>query len=301
MKLRTGILLTFAGLVVGIAALLLVARSASAKKLGQTIAVDPATLTLAPATPALVAKGKNEVAVRGCKHCHGENLAGQMLENKGAVLIMGAPNITPGGQAVKGYTDRDWARVIRHGLNREGKPLLLMPVDIYQDMSDEDVGAIVAYLRTLEPVRSEVASRQIRPIGNFLVMAGMLPVPALDVDHKARPFVRTPGVSVENGKYLSRMCSLCHGSDMGGIPPGLGVPPGSNLTPSGNVGRWSEAEFVAFMRSGITPDKRAVSPMMPWVVLKDLPEEDLRSLYVYFRSLPPKQQGAAPADPAKKQ
>src|SRR6266542_2157578 len=76
------------------------------------------------------------------------------------------------------------------------------------------------------------------------------------IDHDGpRSVAPTPGVTVEYGKYLALTCTLCHGENLNGqtIREGGQEYVALNLTPGGEVGFWSEEQFIATMRTGVTP------------------------------------------------
>jgi hypothetical protein len=60
----------------------------------------------------------------------------------------------------------------------------------------------------------------------------------------------------------------------------------SNLTPGGDPGGWSEADFIAAMRTGITPSGQALIPEMPWQLYGKMTDEELRAVWLYLQSLP---------------
>lgn len=112
--------------------------------------------------------------------------------------------------------------------------------------------------------------------------------------------------SVARGAYLAAImdCAGCHsgrtpegapdpaqhltGGPIGFEMPGLGVFWAPNLTsdPTG-LGRWSDAEIVAAIRTGIRPDGRMLAPIMPALSYAALTDADAADLVAYLRSLPP--------------
>ena len=70
-----------------------------------------------------------------------------------AIGYVGAANLTPGEGGIGGsYTDADWVRTLRHGVKPNGQSVFIMPSDDYYHLSDEDLGAMTAYLKTVSPV-----------------------------------------------------------------------------------------------------------------------------------------------------
>ncbi|MGH8082978.1 MAG: c-type cytochrome, partial [Lysobacter sp.] len=95
---------------------------------------------------------------RGCQECHGGDGAGRVFIDEPGGLRVRAPNITGGaGSAARGYDPGDWVRAIRHGVNRDSHPLMIMPSEDYNRLTDADLAALVAYIRRLPPMAGGAA------------------------------------------------------------------------------------------------------------------------------------------------
>ncbi|MDQ7052943.1 MAG: cytochrome c [candidate division KSB1 bacterium] len=240
----------------------------------------------------VIAYGKRLSQIRGCTDCHGENLAGRLVIDAPLVMKLYSSNLTPGkGGIGKTYSDADWERSIRHGVRPNGKPLLFMPTLELIHLSDGDVAALIAYLKTLPPVDRVMPASTVGPLGRVLYLAGEIPlVHAELVDHVAgHPDAPTPGITVEYGQYLAPGCMGCHGPHLtGGKIPG--APPdwplAANLTPSGNLKDWDEAGFIQAMRTGIKPNGQPFQPQMPYQTLKAMTDEELKAIWLFLQSLP---------------
>jgi cytochrome c553 len=277
-------------------------------KLNTTYAIPPIHFKAPAPTPELAERGRRLSIMHACSHCHGTDLGGTVLEHGALLGSIVPPNLTNGPAGIgRRLTDDDWARSIRHAVNRQNKPLLLMPGEhSYTDMTDEDLGALVVFARSLPPVDHHLPATSLRPGGHALVAMGMLPIYTPSIDHSVKPYVAQPGVTVGNGRYLAQMCQSCHGKTFEGIPPGFGLPPGPNLTSGGPLKSWSEADFVGFINTGKTPEGRQIlSAVMPWKAFRLMRDDEIRSLWAYLRSLPPSTRNttttAAPAAPGGKQ
>ena len=189
-----------------------------------------------------------------------------------------ATNLTSGQGGIGGtYTDEDWVRAIRHGVGPDGKPLIFMPSSEFYFLTDEDLGALIAFLKTVPPVDYSPAEISVGPLGRVLFLAGQMPllVTAEEIDHDApRPEDSAPDVTAEYGQYLAVGCVGCHRQDYSGGPI-AGVPsdwpPAENLTPAGELADWTEADFLDFMRTGVTPKGDNIDPeYMPWPNLGQL-------------------------------
>ncbi len=228
--------------------------------------------------------------MRACTHCHAEDFGGADVSDEIPPFgTVAGPNLTSAGLG-PALEDRDWARAVRHAVGRDGEPLLFMPSGhVYVDMTDEEMGALIAYARSVPPVEREMPETRLNPLGHLMVVLGGVTIDAERIDHSVEPYEWEGGVSVRDGEYLSEMCTPCHASDFGGLGSGGASPrPGPALTPDSPFGRWSEEDFLHFFRTGETPYGRTLDPAgMPWKAFGLLREDELRSLYRYLQTLPP--------------
>ena len=199
-----------------------------------------------------------------------------------------APNLTPAGP-LKTWTDGEIIRAIRDGVDRDGHALLIMPSARFHTMSDDDVQALVAYLRSQPAVDHATPPRSIGLIGTLLIGAGLFPTSAQEPT--AGPVSAPPaGVNADHGRYLVDVsgCHECHGPDLaGGRANGGGPPPGPNLTQI--VPKWSEDQFVRTMRTGTDPNGYTLrEDLMPWKEFSAAYSDDeLKAIYVYLHGLKP--------------
>jgi mono/diheme cytochrome c family protein len=257
----------------------------------------PVATAPVPHDPELVARGMHLAQTRGCKDCHLEDLGGQIMVNDRGVMRVNATNLTGGrGGIGAAYSEADWDRAIRHGVDPRGRPLAVMPSREYSTMSDADTRALIAYLKTLPPVDRDLPEPpfQLGPLGRVLLTAGALsPFAADKIDHRGVHREDVPqGETIEYGRYLAALCAGCHGDTYEGSsaygPPG--APPAPSLRPDIRVGlgNWSEVDFIRAMRDGRRPDGSQVSAeFMPIAAFSRMTDTELRALWLYFRSLPP--------------
>ena len=247
-----------------------------------------------PTDDASLARGRYLFESRGCAECHGADGTGRVVIDDGGFHVK-APNITAGaGGVVAHYTGSDWVRTIRHGVKPDGRPLIVMPSDDYARFTDADVGALVAYARSLPPSPGEAAVIRIPPLVRTLYAAGAIRDAAEKIDHARDPAQVAPhDGSPEHGAYVAGMCQGCHGAHFsGGKIPGAppAWPAAANLTPGAGsaLARYpDERAFVAMLRSGKRPDGSAVSAVMPFPSLARIDDADAAALYTYLRTLPP--------------
>jgi mono/diheme cytochrome c family protein len=167
-----------------------------------------------------------------------------------------------------------------------------MPSEVYFNLNDEDMGYLIAYLKSLPPVDKQNPDRRIGPMGRVLLVTGQFPSSAELVEKlPPRSSAVAPGPSAEYGAYLaSTVCVLCHGQNLAGeyFPPGspdAKLTP--NLTPGGELLIWSQADFVKAMRTGVTKDGDTLDQaQMPWKELGQMSDDELAAIYAYLKSLP---------------
>jgi mono/diheme cytochrome c family protein len=262
----------------------------SETRLNQSFNV-PATPIDVPSGPAALAEGKRIATYRACSDCHGEDLGGKVFIDGPIGYAMGA-NLTSGqGGVGETYSDADFARAIRHGVRPNNKGIVIMPATDYYNMSDTDAGYLIAYLRSLPPVDREYKPPQVGLLFRALYVLGQVPLLSAEViDHNAKHAAPAPAVTAEYGEYLSKTCTGCHTTTFAGGPiPGRpeGSPPSANLTPAGNLGQWTEQDFIATLRTGMRPDGRPLNNNdMPWQSFAKMNDTELKALFMYLRTLP---------------
>ncbi len=246
----------------------------------------------------LLAWGEHIAKTRGCGDCHGEDLGGGIFADDMPVMRLSGSNLTPAGIGGK-YDDADWMRAIRHGIGPDGKGLLFMPSYEYYYMSDEDLAALIVYLKSLPPVERTLEENAVGPVGRVLFTAGKLPLLAAEIiEHEApRPAAPPKAATMAYGEYLSKGCIGCHGEGFSGGPI-PGVPPSwpeaANLTPDREtgIGRWSREEFVVAFTRGLRPDGRRMEPLyMPWPNFAEFEKDEVEAIWMYLQSLDPKAKG----------
>jgi len=230
-----------------------------------------------PTTSEAIQRGEHLAVIFTCTKCHTANLSGEI------------------GCWDAYHTDVNWIRAIRHGVGHDGRALLIMQSNTFHFLSDDDLGALIAYLKQLPPVDNNLSERRIELLGKLMMAAGLFPPPAVDkIDHTGPlPLSPEPGVSVAYGEYLSRTCTECHGADLNGAPfgpPGQEIP-SPNLTPGGGLAKWSEEGFFTTMRTGMTPNLRPLSEDMPWKNFSQMTDDELKAIWLYLQSLPAREQG----------
>jgi len=248
---------------------------------------------------------RGEYLVRGpmgCGNCHsplgpdgyipGQELAGRLVEKNDAFTAI-APNLTPASH-IAGWSDAELAKAIREGIRPDGSIIgPPMPFAMYRGLSDSDLAAVVAFLRTIPPVENDPGKSQY----NIPLPPAYGP-PVASVDDKPR------GATAEYGAYLAgpvAHCMECHspmtpqGPDLtklgqGGFefhgPWGVSVAPNITSGPEG-VGGYSDEELAVMIAQGKRPDGSAMLPPMPYGHFAAMTGDDLKAVIAYLRTVPP--------------
>lgn len=284
-------------IVVGVLVVLLVGvgaavMAASESRLNQTYTVAVDSIAI-PTDEASITEGKRLTTVFGCTDCHGTDFSGGVLIDDPMLGHISAANLTPAGSGAT-FTDADWIRAIRYGVRPDGKALWVMPSNEFYPLSDNDLGEMIAYLKSLPPVQKDVDhSKSVTLPLRALYLIGQVPLLPVDkinlnVPHPEAP---APGVTVEYGKYLSTVCIGCHGPNLsGGAVPGVPSEPPfpANLTPdeTTGLGAWTEADFMHALRDGKRPDGTDIALAMPWPNMGQLTDDEIKALWLYLQSIP---------------
>jgi mono/diheme cytochrome c family protein len=257
-----------------------------------------------PTDAGAVERGKRFAnVIAKCTDCHGANFQGQVMFDDKVFATLAAANLTrgKGGQGANYKTDEDWVRSIRHGIAPNGRPLVFMPSGEYYYVGDQDLGDLIAYLKSLPPQDNVLPKPKLGPIASMLFITNKMPLlSAATIDHTAkRPPDVTPAADATYGKYLARVggCQGCHMENLAGSadahgPPGS--PPPANLTPAGNLGKWTEQNFVRALRTGRRPDGSEINSFMPWRYTAQMTDDEIHAVWLYLKTVPPV------ATPAKK-
>jgi cytochrome c553 len=249
-----------------------------------------------PHDSAAIARGSHLAhAITACVDCHGADLAGTTMIDQPAFAVVSAPNITPAGLGSQ-LSDMDLVRALRYGVAPDGRSLAVMPSSVFYHLSDADLAALIAYVRSVPPASHPLKPTRYGPIGRMLLAAGKMPIlQAALIDTAAPRPAPPPAVSAEYGAYLASVggCHECHGPGLSGGPiPGgdPNAPPAANLTPEG-IGRWTAADFQRALREGKRPDGTSLKPFMPWRIARNMTDDEIAALWAYLQTVPAKPYG----------
>ncbi|HVP22176.1 MAG TPA: c-type cytochrome [Anaerolineaceae bacterium] len=258
-------------------------------RLNRVYSVQEGAITI-PTDTASIERGRLWVTSE-CTHCHGSDLSGTTIFDDPKLGKIDAPNLTSGkGGAGNEFTDADWVRAIRYGINPEGHSLFIMPSSDFYHFSDADLGEIIAYLKSLTPVNKEWADPLLTPMAYVLISAGAFGelIQAENIPHNAaRLAVPQPGVSIDYGRYLVTVsgCRTCHGVNLaGGHDPNPAAPPAPGLTSSGGLAKWAPTDFIATIRNGVDISGHHLTDFMPWRDFMHMSDKQLTAIWLYLQS-----------------
>lgn len=214
--------------------------------------------------------------------------------------FVNAPNITPDEETGLGlHSDDVYARAIRNGIGDDGQVLFpLMPYMMFRVISDDDLAAVISYVRTWPPVRNEVPDTQLPPPLKALLQAP----PPIAGGVKAPD----PKDRVAYGEYLVNLanCQGCHTpfdpktaqpitelAFSGGVPlhGDWGKVNAHNITPDASgISYYDEKLFFQVIREGRV-QARTINAIMPWHYYKGMTDDDIRAIWAYLQTVKPVQ------------
>jgi cytochrome c553 len=220
-----------------------------------------------------------------CGACHTQSgpLTGGMDVGKHLAVPVGsfvASNLTPAG-VLAHWTDGEIFRAIRNGIDADGNWLTIMTYTNVNHLSDADIEALIAYLRS----RPGAGEQTINPpdhfnlLGLMMLGAGMLPSGSPVFNGIVTAPHKSP--TAEYGEYILSYedCRACHGLSLTGGVAGQITPIGPSLQ---IVKNWKLQEFIATLRTGKDPTGRPISNVMPWQTVGKMDDEDLTAIYEYL-------------------
>jgi mono/diheme cytochrome c family protein len=244
--------------------------------------------------PVLTVAGTADQVRRGqaiadsfCGICHDSQLTGGLDLGQHLPIPVGifrSANLTPAGR-LSHWSDGEIFRAIRNSVDADGRWMMIMSYTNAARLSDEDVRALIAYLRSRPPAgpQSTDPPDRLNLFGTIMLGAGLMPTPRpTSTDVVTAP---PKGPTAQYGEYLLSYqdCRLCHGADLSGGLQGQFGPVGPGLT---LVKEWKREQFVATLRTGIDPGGHQLAKEMPWQPIGKMDDEDLAAIYEYLIRLP---------------
>ncbi|MFQ5859458.1 MAG: c-type cytochrome [Anaerolineae bacterium] len=282
----------------------------------------PVSEMTAPTDQATIARGEYLYKYGWqCWGCHSQGTAGPDAPQAGGQEfdlgdvgpgfgVFYVPNITPDPETgIGAWSDGELVRTMREGVDREGRAVFpIMGREFLKGLSDQDALALVAYLRSIPPVKNQATpSRPSLAAKALLTFKIVKPQPAITQPVTAPP----AGPTIEYGAYLAThgsACAECHtpvdlqsleyfldqlfsggaiamGGELEGLPAAA-YP--TNITPhrETGIGDWSEEQFITAMRTGARPNGTVMLTVMPYPYYGFWTDDDLKAVYRYLMTMP---------------
>lgn len=246
-------------------------------------------------TPEQIQRGQ-AIADGFCSACHTKTapLTGGFDVSEDLPVPIGSfvsANLTPAGE-LSHWSDGQIFRAIRNGVDAEGHWLTIMSYTNAGRLSDDDIKALIAYLRSQPAAGRQTPNPPDRfnLLGVVMLGAGLLPSgkPIITGTIAAPP----KGPTIEYGEYILSYqdCRECHGAKLTGGVEGQLAPLGPDLD---LVKYWKLPEFIATLRTGVDPGGHELSKQMPWRPIGRMDDDELAAIYEYLTHLPEPQDAAA--------
>jgi len=273
------------------------------------VIVFAATFGVANAQSDLVKRGDYLVnGILTCGNCHTpKGPTGEIMDKafSGGLswdeppFKVTASNITQDNETgIGNYTDAELKQVLRKGIKRNGVPVaMIMPSGFYEIMTDRDLDAVIAYLRTIKPIKNTVPDPIYKTAQGHPIPPG-----------GEKPFTETMlSDKVKKGFYLATIahCMECHtpmgprGRDFasklgtGGFefPGPWGVSVSRNITSSKEkgIGGWTDEEIKRAITQGVSRDGSKLKPPMGYHYYSTLSTDDLDAIVAYLRTVATKE------------
>ena len=219
----------------------------------------PAVALSIPTDPASIIEGRRLAIVRGCfGGCHGKQAQGMVLFDEPMIARLVAPNLTA---AVRKFSDAQLAGAIRNGVRPGGRSMSVMPSEAFVELSDEDLGRIIAFLKSLPAVAGPDPSFALGPLGRVGIVTGDVQ-PVAQLIAEAVPPPDATNEEAVYGRYLARsICAECHGTNLRGAST-----PGINSPSLQMVAAYSPEAFVRLLRTGVPLGERKLGMMREMAV-----------------------------------
>jgi len=244
--------------------------------------------------PDVLARGKHLAeSLAGCatSDCHGADLGGGKKIEIGPIGMFCGPNITSGGLGAA-YTDGELARLIRHGLKKDGRSVRFMPAHEINWLPESDIVALISVIRVAPAVNRPIEPTEIKTLGKVLDRRGMIPIDiARRINHEKIELAPPPTGTAAYGRFIGKLCTGCHGEKLSGgpipgAPPNMPVP--TNITPhETGLKSWSFEDFERLLNTGIRKNGTKVDSMMPTEALGKLDSVEKHALWEHLRTVPP--------------
>jgi mono/diheme cytochrome c family protein len=266
------------GLLVVVCAFVAVVYVGSSRYINKRYAFREHPVTV-PTDSAALARGERLVRMR-CVGCHGDSVHGKVFFDEPMIARLIAPNVPA---KLKTLTDAEFAGFLRNGVRKDGTSPFVMPPPGFYHLSDADLGAIIAYLRSLPVTDHPLPDNSYRLMGRFGILAGQFQTSVASFDTTMERVGEDPAwATTRNGEYLARViCTECHGTHLTGEAPAPAL--------VGALG-YSHDQFVTLLRTGTPKEPTTKLDLMARTArgsLTYLTDGEIDAIYEYLKALPP--------------
>ncbi|QNN65453.1 cytochrome c [Sphingomonas rhizophila] len=250
---------------------------ASHRMLSRKVTGHPETLA---ASNLPLAEAARRARTFGCLDCHGEGLRGKKFVEIPQVVTMYAPNIT---RVAARATDEQLARAIRQGIGVDGRSLFIMPSISYRNLTDQETGDLVRYIRSLPVSGADHPLPSVGPLGRIGVIQGKFEAQPDVIAASADRRIPDLGPATAAGRHLVEThCSDCHGVTLEGgeAEPGLMAPDLSI------AGAYNDPAFLRLLRAGVPADGRQMKLMdkVSKSAFSHLTNAEIAAIHAYLKA-----------------
>ena len=239
---------------------------------------EPRSASLAKPTPAQLADGPRQLHVLGCLSCHGKGLQGDIFMDEPGIAKIYAPNLT---LVAAKASDQQLDQAIRQGIGNDGRPLLIMPSEGYQFLTDSEAAALIAAIRALPKGGKVQPAAHIGPRGRVGLAIGKFRTAPVLVSVFGNFRLADLGPQWAAGRHIVEVnCAECHGPDL----KGMEVKPGTVSADMAIAGAYDLEQFKALLRDGVAPGKKDIG-MMGDVARSDfkyLKDDEIAAVHAYL-------------------
>jgi len=211
-----------------------------------------------------------------------------------------APNITQDKETgIGNYTDAELKQLLRKGIKRNGVPVaMVMPSGFYEIMTDRDLNAVIAYLRTIKPIKNAVPDPVYKMSqGHPIPPGGESPYTEAMLSDKVkqgalpRHYRALHGVPHADGAARARVCQQVGRAGGSEFPGPWGVSVSRNITSSktNGIGGWTDDAIKRAITQGVSKDGSKLNPPMGFHYYATVSAADLDAIVAYLRTVPPKE------------
>jgi hypothetical protein len=191
------------------------------------------------------------------------------------------------------YSDGELARLIKSGVKKDGRSVRMMPVPDFSWLPQNDVDALVSYLRTVPASSKPNGVMRVKLLGKVLDRRGMITLDiARAVQNQPKEEPPAPEPTRNYGRFLVRGCMGCHGDTLSGgripgAPPSIPAPLNLTMHETG-IKDYAFEDFARVLKTGQRKNGKQLNPFMAIELTRNFDDVELRALWAELQARPPK-------------